>query len=610
MNDQKAAARIRIAFFALLILLAFVVGCGSDSDSDSDDSDSDEASGNDDDDADDDDDDNDTPGGDGLTRDDFTRIASGGIDDRLNSYPWAMAMFDGDRDGVEEVYIGTIANALCLQIPMASFIFELIDDARPPAAWQCDLDSWDPGNWLSYYMDNLSGALVFRGVPNADGTDWQWSRVFAPRISETAGFRGAVVFEDALYMLGASRKGAVVWKSVDGQTWAPASAPGVLPEHAGINTFLRASAVFDGRLYVASSSPNCTYIYASDDPAVGNWELVNSSSFSQSGGDFREVVYESGTSTRLNSALSLTDRDSSWIPFNYGGEVYQVRITQGTGIGQSRWILNNTGNSLFVSEPWDTVPDATSSFEIYMVDAPDNGPIYQMAVFNDRLYAAPFNYTTGGQLWYSKTPEPGNWTRVISGGYGQPRTEGFMTVMPFGEYLYLGTVIYPGYFTGIDDLMGAEVLRIDANDKVDLLVGRTRNPGTADEIAPLSGYDAGFDYDANVYVWNGVTYDGWLYLATFDAGGLMVDFANEYYPQGIPDTVVSAMEVWLGPDQTRWGGFDFVRTQDGEHWETISMDGFENAKDYGIRSFAQTPWGLLTGVANPYDGFELWLGHQ
>ena len=53
----------------------------------------------------------------GLNAEDFTQIASGGIDDRLNSYPWGMEQFDGDGDGTPEIYIGTWGNALCKQVP-------------------------------------------------------------------------------------------------------------------------------------------------------------------------------------------------------------------------------------------------------------------------------------------------------------------------------------------------------------------------------------------------------------------------------------------------------------------------------------------------------------
>ncbi len=555
------------------------------------------------------DDDNDRTNS-GLSREDFTLLVDGGIDSGINSYPWAVALFDGDKDGVEEIYIGTIANALCLQVPMVPVLFQLFPDARPPGNWQCDMDFWNPDNWSLYYMSNLKNAVIFRGVPPTGEDGWRWERVFEPDMDQAGGFRGAIVFNDALYMLGASRKGGIVWKSVDGVTWEAASEAGVIKEHGGLNKFLRASVVYKDRLYVANSSPASSYIYHSDDPRPGNWELVNSKGFSLSGGPLIEEVYERGTSTGNNSSKTLRDAGTSLIPFYYGGGAYQIRIVAGAGKGQSRLILENFGNTVFITEPWNEIPDQTSKYEIFLADAPVNGPIYQMAVFNDKLYAAPFNYITGAELWCSDNPSPGNWERVIEGGFHKQNIEGFMTVTPFMDHLYLGTVAYPGYFDDIEDMMGCEIIRIDKDNNVDLLVGQTRYPGTDKEIKPLSGYGPGFNYLPNVYIWNGIAYNKWLYFGTFDAGGLGMDFIDELFPNGIPADLMPAIEIIMGEDRARWGGFDFWRTKNGIEWEAISLDGFENQENYGIRSFAKTPWGLLVGTANPYNGFEIWLGEK
>lgn len=43
----------------------------------------------------------------GLREKDFTLVASNGIDDRINGYPWSMEMFDGDQDGTPEMYMET-----------------------------------------------------------------------------------------------------------------------------------------------------------------------------------------------------------------------------------------------------------------------------------------------------------------------------------------------------------------------------------------------------------------------------------------------------------------------------------------------------------------------
>jgi hypothetical protein len=544
----------------------------------------------------------------GLSREDFQLLVGGGIDDRINSYPWAMSLFDGDGDGVDEIFVGTLGNALCLQLPFAAGLFAALPFLRPPSAWQCEDSSWDPHNWLPFYMDNLSGPVVFRGTFDAESDSWVWDRVFSPSLVESAGFRGSIVFSGALYMLGAGRGGGIVWKTVDGVTWEAASEPGVMTEHAGYNKLLRAAVEFDGRLYVASSSPTSSFIYASDDPAPGNWVAVNTNGFVASGGLVSEDIDTSGTSTGLNTARSLNDTRAPWIPFYYGGHVFQVRIVAGVGAGQQRTIVENTGNTLWVDSAWDEVPNRTSQYEIFRPDAPDNGPIYQMGVFDGRLFVGPFNYRTGAELWYADDPRPGGWTRAITGGYHNRDAEGFMTVLPFGDHLYLGTVVYPADFASLADLSGTEILRLDTEGNVELLVGGTRFPGTDHEIAPLSGMDGGFDYLPNVYSWNAVVHDGWLYWGTFDVAGLGGDFLEDWFPDGAPGDLDGFLDDLLGPDRDRWGGFDLWRTRDGAEWTPVSLNGFENVDNYGVRSFVSSPWGLVLGVANPYSGFELWLG--
>lgn len=43
---------------------------------------------------------------------------------------------------------------------------------------------------------------------------------------------------------------------------------------------------------------------------------------------------------------------------------YTVRIMSGTGVGQSRKIIANTKTTMTINTPWDTIPDATSTFQV------------------------------------------------------------------------------------------------------------------------------------------------------------------------------------------------------------------------------------------------------
>jgi len=219
-------------------------------------------------------------GSDALKQGAFTRIVSGGIDDRLNGYPWAMELFDGDKDGTPEVYVGTVQNPLCVQAGAAGAVFNT--QVKPPKRWQCLNSLW--GKWLAYLAASASAGHIYRGVRDQTSGAFSWTRVLSPQRAETSGFRGARVFSGALYMLGVNLTGGVVWKSTDGTSWSKASPPGLAPGNLLIAGGLRGAQVFKGKLYVANNG--ICEIYASSAPSTDpiSWNTVNSTGFVKSGG--------------------------------------------------------------------------------------------------------------------------------------------------------------------------------------------------------------------------------------------------------------------------------------------------------------------------------------
>jgi hypothetical protein len=457
----------------------------------------------------------------------FTRIVSGGIDDRLNGYPWAMELFDGDKDGTPEVYVGTVQNPLCTQTGLIAWFLEPLTP-KPPKRWQCRNDLW--GDWLAYFAASATAGHVYRGVRDDSTGTFSWTRVFSPAKEDSSGFRGARVFDNALYMLGFNLSGGVVWKSVDGENYVKASPPGMSMGTKLIAGGLRGAQVFKGKLYVANNGICEIYASAAPSTAPGSWGKVNDTGFVMSGG-----------------------------------------------------ATNAAGKPL-------------------------NEGIWQLGVFDGQLYAGTTN-AEGSELWRSDDPKPGNWTKVIAGGFGNTVPQGFMTVRPYGGHLYLGTVLYPGLATTYE---GCDILRVDASDKVELLVGKTRDPGLPSEIAPLSKMGDGFGYHFNVYAWYMAEHKGHLYVGTYDAGSQAIDYAEELFGKPLDEwteTEHGLIDLLLGTsDHARQGGADFYRTKDGISWEALTLDGFGDRDNYGVRNLLDTPWGLMVGVGNAVDGFEIWLG--
>jgi len=538
----------------------------------------------------------------GLYQKDFKRIAAGGIDDRLNSYPWAMELFDGDRDGTPEVYIGSLGNALCIQTPGMFWLDYVLPGYTfmPPERWQCPNELWDPTDWTAFLSAAFSPAYVFRGTYEPAGGTLLWERVWAPDLeTDVLGFRGARVFEDALYVCSNHGGGPAVWKSVDGQVFERASPPDMGIFGGPMPPGFRGAQVFKDRLCVASDQ--AAAIFCSSDPSTdpASWQAGNSTGFVDSGGGVREIVYWTGTVTGA-TANTLNDETGTWLSNMHQGR--RIRITAGTGAGQDRLIASNSLNSLTVTTDWTPLPDPTSAYEIHDPAAMVNGPIWQMAVFDEHLYAITFSLTGDGpELWKTDDPAPGNWTRVIQGGYGNTGN-GFMSVRPFGDHLYIGTAVYPPLFAAGMEVQGCEILRVDAADNVELVVGKPRPEGAVgpDEVWPISGIRQGFGQLSNLYVWYMAEYDGWFYAATCDFNGMVLDSLAESVPG-----LIDLAGLFLGPT-----GFDLWRTQDGVRWVKVTDTGFGGRDNYGVRNLKVTPWGFLLGTANAVDGFELWLGRK
>lgn len=75
------------------------------------------------------------------------------------------------------------------------------------------------------------------------------------------------------------------------------------------------------------------------------------------------AAVSTGTSSGSNGQISMVDTSKTWVVNAYLGGA--VQITGGTGSGQIRTIKTNTATQLSLSEPWATIPDATSMYSIF-----------------------------------------------------------------------------------------------------------------------------------------------------------------------------------------------------------------------------------------------------
>lgn len=196
--------------------------------------------------------------------------------------------------------------------------------------------------------------------------------------------------------------------------------------------------------------------------------------------------------------------------------------------------------------------------------------------------------------------------------------------------------------------------RMDKNEDMELVVG---NSTKMFPNGSLSGLKSGFGRNENQYIWRMEVYDGKLYVGTHDASSLLECFGqfvngnllkrtpSEWKDQwnylkalmkalatvdpngtGNPDTLAQTIKFsynfvfknitvrnmasaikLLNYLRTAKRGFDLYVTEDGVNFETITIDGFGDPYNHGLRVFATTDQGLCLGTANPFYGTQIWI---
>ena len=196
--------------------------------------------------------------------------------------------------------------------------------------------------------------------------------------------------------------------------------------------------------------------------------------------------------------------------------------------------------------------------------------------------------------------------------------------------------------------------RMDKNEDMELVVG---NSTKMFPNGSLSGLKSGFGRNENQYIWRMEVYDGKLYVGTHDAsslleclgqfvnGNLLKRTPSEWKDQwnylkalmkalatvdpngtGNPDTLAQTIKFsynfvfknitvrnmasaikLLNYLRTAKRGFDLYVTEDGVNFETITIDGFGDPYNHGLRVFATTDQGLCLGTANPFFGTQIWI---
>ena len=262
---------------------------------------------------------------------------------------------------------------------------------------------------------------------------------------------------------------------------------------------------------------------------------------------------------------------------------------------------------------------------------PNNFTVFHMATFNDHLYAGTLNINEGYEVWKTDAEgqPPYKWKRVLTqGAYRGKLNQMALHMRSFKGHLYVGSAIQTGGYDVENNIGPAapELIRINPDDSWELIVGEPRI--TPDGLkVPLSGLQSGFGNPFAGYFWSMCEHEGWLYLGTA-VWTIALRYSNNR------DRWPDRISKLLTPDYVEkllweYGGCNLFRSRDGRRWIPVTLNGFNNCYNIGLRNMVSTPHGLFVGLANPFapevaikrlagwqyegnpkGGLEIWLGSR
>ena len=550
--------------------------------------------------------------------------------DRGQNYAWAAVGY-GDW-----IYVGTcyaaIGNTLSL---MKSSLGDEFDDRVLKATFDALYNG-------TFFLEEADGGKP-KGVLVKINTKTGETKVLMSGTlnGHTPLFRNAIEYHGKLYFCGSVGGGGIgflpsVWQ-VDPETdeckvvYAGLNS---VQDYAaaykeGISTGIRGMCVYQDQLVIsnvtmdAATGKSSATLLISSDPEKGFTQIADSESL------FNYPVYRYADSIYGGSI---------WDMVEYNNSLY-VSICTGT--------LDNMPNKntmqSFALVRGDRNADGTFTWTPVAGDQKKDGARYtfgidpertrsgaaNLMVFNDYLYIGEYNDEEIAleRVLFSKTG------KNADGQFGGGLDCRFLNA-------------------NLDQ--SVNLYRMDKNENMELVVG---NSTKMFPNGSLSGLKSGFGRNENQYIWRMEVYDGKLYVGTHDASSLMECFGqfvngnllkrtpSEWKDQwnylkalmealttvdpngtGNPDTlaqtikfsynfvfknitvrnIASAIKL-LNYLRTAKRGFDLYVTEDGVNFETITIDGFGDPYNHGLRVFATTDQGLCLGTANPFYGTQIWI---
>jgi streptogramin lyase len=332
-------------------------------------------------------------------------------------------------------------------------------------------------------------------------------------------------------------------------------------------------ASFDNRLYAGMYNP---------DTGAQLWRKSPGASWT--------TVFTDGLGDTSNVAVDHM--------IEFGGELYlgTWNQTDGGSNGGQIW-RSKTGDPS--ASDWDKV--ASRGFT-----STNNSEVFRFVKFDNQLYAATWNPTTGGELWRSSTGNSGSWVPVMTGGFDDVDNNVLASLTEFNGVLYAGTY---------NDDTGAEVWRSFT--------------GTAGGWTQVNtdGFGDAYNRDVTLEPFNGYLYAGIYNYTDSDNPGAELwrcqqcsnpdDWEQVAIAKGFGDTENRAIRSLVAFDGKLYAftinltsGIEVWQTTNGTVWEQVGPDGLGDSNNwapYWDNSTTVFNDNLYVGTWNPAHGGEVWL---
>jgi len=259
--------------------------------------------------------------------------------------------------------------------------------------------------------------------------------------------------------------------------------------------------------------------------------------------------------------------------------VFSNRLYASTGRGNASQIWRTANGTIW------------APMDVTGFSDPDNVDVTALAVYNGRIYAGVTNQVTGAHIWRSFTGDNNSWTQMGGPGIADSNITGF------AEF-------DGGLYAAVESNGPAQLWLSYGGDWTAVMSDGFGNSNTASTggMAVFGGYlyvGAG-NTTAGAQLWrtnDGASWEQAINPAYGDANNQKVDtvfvFQNQLYVS-VKNTV-TGMELW--------------RLSDGSLWEQANLDGFgdsNNSNSNESNATARFLNQLYVGTSNVVDGGELW----